>query len=125
MDESKLGDMIRASIDGIKDFTDANAVIGNAIHTTSGTTVIPISKVTVGFANGGVDLTTAKSRPTQTYGCGGGTGIVVTPIAFLVVGADSRVELISVDRKESTAERAVSLLEQAPELISRIKAALL
>ncbi|MBQ8372451.1 MAG: sporulation protein YtfJ [Clostridia bacterium] len=121
MAEGTLGDMIRASLDGIKDITDVNTVMGSAIHTPSGATVIPVSKVTVGFAGGGVDFATQKSRPYQNNGCGGGTGISITPVAFLVIGKNSEIDLISLGAKESGIDKLLSVIEEAPSIIQRIK----
>ncbi len=121
MSEGRLGDMIRASLEGIKDLTDVNTIMGSEIHTPSGATVIPISKVTVGFANGGVDFASQKTRPYQNYGCGGGTGISITPVAFLVIGKNSEIDLVSLGAKESGIDKLLSVIQEAPSIIQRIK----
>ena len=60
MQDNRLSEIIKTSLDGIKSFTDINTVVGKEITTPAGVTVIPVSKVTVGFANGGVDFITKK-----------------------------------------------------------------
>ena len=65
MPENKMSDIIKASMEGIKRFTDMETVIGDAIVTPSGVTVIPVSKVTMGIATGGVDYGSARSSPSQ------------------------------------------------------------
>ena len=57
----------------------------------------------------------------QNFGGGSGTGISITPIAFLTVANDSSVNLISIDDGQATADRFFSLVERSPEIIERIK----
>ncbi len=120
--ENRLSDVIRASLDGVRGFTDMDTVIGNAIHTPSGVTVIPVSKLSVGFAGGGVDFAAKKSLNNQNFGTGSGSGVSITPIAFLTVDKDARVNLIRInDSTESNIDRLTSLIEHSPELIQKIK----
>jgi len=123
MAENKLSEIIKASLEGVKGFTDVEAVIGNAINTTSGVTIIPISKINVGFATGGLDYGGKKLGATQNFGGGGGTGVSITPVGFLTVNKNEEVNLIPV-KSDVTAEKVISLIEQAPDLIERIKNAL-
>ncbi len=118
---SDMSEIIKASLDGIKNFADTETVIGNVITTPSGVTVIPISKLTVGFAGGGIDYGQKKLSHMQNFGGGSGTGISITPIAFLTVANDSSVNLISIDDGQTTADRFFSLVERSPEIIERIK----
>jgi len=73
LSENKMSDIIRSSLEGVKSFTDMQTVIGNAIHTPSGVTVIPVSKVSVGFAGGGVDFGIKKLVGAQNFGSGSGS----------------------------------------------------
>ena len=91
MSESKMSDIIRASLDGIRDMSDMETAIGNAITTPNGVTVIPVSKVTMGIATGGIDYTTKKLTSPQNFGGGGGTGMSITPIAFLTVSPNAEI----------------------------------
>ena len=121
MSENKMSEIIAASIEGIKSFTDMETAIGSAINTPSGVTVIPIYKVAVGFATGGVDYTSKKNSNAQNFGGGGGTGISITPIAFLTVGTLGEIRLIPLSETTDTVEKIVEVIERAPELIDRIK----
>ena len=124
MSENKMSDIIKASMDGIKSFTDMETVIGNAITTPNGVTVIPVSKVSMGIATGGVDYGTKKSAISQNFGGGGGTGLSITPIAFLTVGKDAEINLIHINGGSSDVDRISSLIERSPEIIEKIKNAL-
>ena len=119
--DNKISEMIRASLDGVKEFTDVNSVVGGAINTPSGVTVIPVSRINIGFANGGVDFG-KKALTGQNYGCGGGTGLSVTPLGFLVVNARGEVNLINMSGSaDATADKIVSLIDRAPEIIDKIR----
>ncbi len=122
MSENRISDIIKASLDGVRSFTDMDTVIGNAINTPSGVTVIPVSKVTVGFAGGGLDIGGKKLSANQNYGTGTGSGVSVTPIAFLTIGKNSEINLISIDQKVNTSvDRITSLIERSPEIMQKIK----
>ena len=124
MSENKMSDIIKASMDGIRAFTDMDTVIGNAINTPSGVTVIPVSKVTMGIATGGVDYGTRRIPSAQNFGGGGGTGLSITPIAFLTVSQDAEVNLIHLANSDTDVDRITSLIEHSPEIIEKIKDAL-
>lgn len=122
MAENKMSDIIKASLDGARSFTDTETVIGTAIHTPSGVTVIPVSRVTVGFAGGGVDFGQKKLSGAQNFGTGTGSGISVTPIAFLTVGRDAEVNLIEIGQgSDSGIGKIATLIEKSPEIIQKIK----
>lgn len=124
MSENKMSDIIKTSIDGIKSFTDMDTVIGNAITTPSGVTVIPVSKITMGIATGGVDYGTKRTSHEQGFGGGGGTGLSITPVAFLTVGRDAEINLIHVNAAASEVDAIASLIEHSPEIINKIRSAL-
>ena len=118
-----MSDIIKASMDGIKSFTDMETVIGNAITTPSGVTVIPVSKVAMGIATGGIDYGDTRQSADQSFGGGGGTGLAITPIAFLTVGRNAEVNLIHIGGTADV-DKIVSLVERSPEIIEKIKSAL-
>lgn len=114
-----LPDMMGSSIEKIKTMADANTVIGDAIHTPDGVTLIPVSKVKYGFAGGGTDFATKGYPANKENAFGGGTGasVSVTPVAFLVIKGEN-VRLLPVAEPASNSlERLVELL---PELIDQI-----
>jgi uncharacterized spore protein YtfJ len=125
LSENKMNDLLGASLDGIGGFTDAKCSIGDPIITPSGVTVIPVSKITVGYLAGGIDLNQKRFTGNQNFGGGGGSGASVTPIAFLTVSPDSKVDLIPISPDSgASVNKAFSLVENAPEIIKRIKDAL-
>ena len=130
---SKLGDINKASLDSIRAMLDANTIVGDPIQTASGTCIIPISKISVGYASGGVDYAKKDAGNTQgktsanNFGGGGGTGLTVSPVAFLVVSADGNVNILHVNSPVAaaptdTVSQVVGFIERSPELIERIRA---
>ena len=122
---SDMCEIIRSTLEAVKDFTDSDAIVGNVITTTSGVSLIPISKITVGFLGGGADYGQKRLSQSQSFGGGSGAGISISPIAFLSVSPDASVSIIplSLDAK-SGVDRISSIIERSPEIIDRIKKAL-
>ena len=118
---SDMSEIIKESLGGIKSFADSQSVIGNVINTPSGVSIIPISKLTVGFAGGGFDYGQKKLSQLQNFGGGSGTGISITPVAFLAVTPDSNVSLISLNEEKQGLDRFLSVIERSPDIIERIK----
>lgn len=126
--ENKLQEIIASSLENIRTMIDANTVIGDPINTPSGTVIIPVSKISMGFASGGMDFNgkneEALRAKLQNFGGGGGTGLSIAPVGFLVVSADGKVEMINVgmDAQSGAIEQVADVIERSPEIISKIKA---
>lgn len=122
MAENKMSEMIKASLEGIKNFADVETIFGKAITTPSGVTIIPVSKVSVGFATGGIDFQAVKPISPANFGGGSGSGVAITPVAFLTVGANAEINLIQIGSSEqSSFNRAADLIENSPKIIEKIK----
>jgi sporulation protein YtfJ len=124
--ENKLQEVVQATLAQIRNMIDADTVMGSPVETSSGTTLIPISKVAVGYATGGMDFNDkngGQGKP-QNFGAGGGTGISVQPIGILCVSKDGSVELINVGVKNPSdpIEQLSDLIDRSPEIIAKIKA---
>lgn len=120
--ENRFDTMFKTSFDNIKGMLDSNTVVGNPIELSNGTTIIPISKLSVGFATGGVDGGSNPQKQNK-FGGGGGSGMSVTPVGFLSVSKDGKAEFISVEGKTAVdpVEQACDLLDRSPEIIQKIK----
>jgi sporulation protein YtfJ len=113
-ENTKVKALIEASLSKIHELSDADTVIGEAIQVGS-ITIIPVSKVSYGFAAGGSDLPT-KSEKTY-FGGGSGAGITILPLGFLVVNG-SEVKLLQITEEQNGAAGAIAAI---PELIGKIK----
>ena len=123
---NKITDLIKESLGGIREFMDANTVTGTPINTPSGTVIIPISKVSMGFAAGGNDYANKDSAPNRNnFGGGGGTGVSINPIGFLVVDAEGGVEMININNPTNDLGSSIeSIMEKLPGILDKVKSAL-
>lgn len=125
LNENKMSEIIKSSLDGIREYADVDMSIGQPIRTDSGVTVIPVSKISVGMATGGVDYNSKRASSTQNFGGGGTTGVSVVPVAFLTIDRDAKINLIQVEKKQDSVISGIgSIIERSPELIERIKSLL-
>ena len=112
--EKSVHGLLDVSIDKIKEMVDVNTVVGDPITVANGTTIIPVSRITYGFASGGSDLPNKANR--DIFGGGSGAGINVTPVAFLVI-AGGDVKLLPVVSKPDTQDGIVGMV---PGLVDKI-----
>ena len=113
-----IGDLMQTTLENIKDMVDVNTVIGEPIPTVNGPTIIPVSRVSFGFLAGGGEYDLNKLPETDTpFAGGGGAGVSVQPVGFLVVGQDG-VKVLPAQHLTAW-ERAVNC---APQLLEDIKA---
>ena len=102
------------SIDKIREMVDVSTVIGDPMTLDDGTTLIPVSRVTYGFATGGSDLPSKGSQ--ELFGGGGGAGINIIPIAFLVV-SQGNVRVLPLVASPDTFNQVVNMV---PDFVSKI-----
>ena len=117
----KLPNMLENTIQKIREMVDVNSVIGDPITTPDGVTIIPVSKVSVGFGGGGSDYVSknANKLDNHPFGGGAGGGVSVTPIAFLIV-KEGNVRMLPVATPANTT--ADRLVEMIPDTLDRISA---
>lgn len=121
--ESSIKQMISNSMQEIRNIMDADTVVGQQIHMDNGVTIIPFSKVSLGFASGGLDIPAKQDKARKNFGGGGGTGVTVNPIGFLVVYPDGKVEMLPIAAPEeaSPLEQIAEILNRAPEVVGKLK----
>lgn len=115
----KLPSMLEGTIQKIKEMVDVNSVIGEPIYTPDGVTIIPVSKISVGFGGAGSDFVNSKNNGDNPFGGGVGAGVKVTPVCFLVV-KDGNVRMVPVAQAANTT--ADRIVEMVPETLDRISA---
>lgn len=119
---SSIKEIISTSLDQVRTIVDADTIIGKQIVTPSGVVIIPISKVSMGFASGGLDVPAKKDEAKKNFGGGGGTGVTVSPVGFLTISPEGEVALIPmVPEKTSPIEQIADIIDNAPAVIGRIK----
>lgn len=111
-----VSEVLNASLARIRDMADANMVVGQSI-VLGDTTIIPVSKITVGLASGGADFAAKTAGLDGSFGGGIGCGVTLVPVAFIILQGE-RVRVVPVDEPaKSSAER---LVEQLPGLIDKL-----
>lgn len=119
MEKHPIGELMDSTLQKIREMVDVNTIVGQPITTVDGITIIPVSKVSFGFASGGSDFQGKNQAAGQNnnFGGGSGAGVNIAPVAFLVV-KDGTVRIMNIAPPASTT--VDRLVETAPELIDKI-----
>lgn len=112
--DKTVNSLLGVTMDKVKEMVDVDTVVGTPI-TTDGITLIPISKVTYGFAGGGSDL--PSKQHAQLFGGGSGAGVTVTPIAFLSI-QNGKVNVLPLVTQPGAVD---TLISKIPDAIDQIK----
>ena len=112
-----ITDLMQTTMSKIREMVDTNTVVGQPIITDDGVTLIPVSKLSFGFASGGSDFAGKSQQTGKNFGGGAGAGVNVTPVAFLVV-KDGNVKLLPV--APPPADTASRVVEMVPEMFDKI-----
>ena len=114
-----ISDLMATTMQKIREMVDVNTIVGTPIQTGDGVTLIPVSRLSFGFASGGSDFQT-KQQPAgadNAFGGGSGAGVNISPVAFLIVRGDN-VKLLPVAPPAGSAvDRVVELV---PEMFDKV-----
>ena len=126
MEDHPIQSLMKTAMENIKEMVDVNTIVGDPVETPDGTIIIPISRVSFGFAAGGSEFDKPEKQkerekekekgPDLPFGGGSGGGVTVQPVAFLVVG-QGQVRLLPVDR-HAMLDRVIDM---APQIITQIE----
>lgn len=118
MDRHPIGNIMTATMENLRDMIDVNTVVGEAISTPDGSTVIPISRVSFGFVAGGGEYACQgqprlplEERAPLPFAGGAGAGVTVSPLGFLVANGD-QVRVLPALYSQPV-ERIIELIPQA------------
>lgn len=114
-EKSSAAGILESTIEKVKDLVNVSTIIGEPIKVDGGVTIIPVSKVTYGFASGGSDFPSKSNQ--DIFGGGGGAGVTITPVAFLVIDSYGDVNIKHITAFDNAAERVVSLV---PEMFDKV-----
>lgn len=128
MNEHPIEGLMKTTMQNIKEMVDVNTILGDPVETPDGSVIVPISRVTFGFAAGGSEFNQAKQKEKERertqeaetnllpFGGGSGAGITIHPVAFLVVGKD-QTKLLPVE-SNVLVDR---ILDSAPQLLDKLQ----
>ncbi|MDD2627432.1 MAG: GerW family sporulation protein [Clostridia bacterium] len=119
--EHPIESLMMTAMNSLSEMIDVNTIVGELVETQNGTGIIPISKVSFGFAAGGSEfnvksLTKDIQNNKLPFGGGSGAGVNISPAAFLVVTGDV-VKLLTLDSNNTALDRIIDL---APDVISKV-----
>ena len=114
-----IGELMQTTMENVKNILKVDTVVGDPIFTPDGITLVPVSRISVGFGGGGVEFSAKTSGEARPYGGGNATGVKIEPIGFLIV-KDGVVRMIDVTPPASnTVDRIIDLV---PQVMDRVDA---
>lgn len=129
MEDHPIQGLMKTAMESLKEMVEVNTIVGDPVETPDGSVIIPISRVTFGFAAGGSEFETTdenqqpagndKAKNNLPFGGGSGGGVTLQPVAFLVVG-QGQVRLLPVDNN-LLLDRLIDL---TPQVINQIQSML-
>ncbi|CAM3715619.1 GerW family sporulation protein [Aeromicrobium ponti] len=125
MSEHPIQGLMTAAMENLKEMVDVNTIIGDPVETPNGSVILTVSKVGFGFAAGGSDFK-LNGDPSyggqgqskgQPFGGGSGSGVSITPIAFLIVNSHE-IQMVHLDESTHLYEK---ILDPAPQAVDKIQ----
>ena len=112
-----IGELMQTTMDNVKNILKVDTVVGDPIYTPDGITLVPISRISVGFGGGGIELNQKNSNGNRPFGGGNATGVKIDPIGFLVI-KEGNVRMVNImPPANSTVDRIIDLV---PQVIDRV-----
>ncbi len=111
-----INEVLQTTMCKIREMVDANTVVGQPIVTQDGVTLIPVSKLSFGFATGGSDFGKTQGVA-KNFGGGAGAGVSVNPVAFLVV-QNGTVRLLPV--ATPAGDNVSRVVDLVPEMFDKV-----
>lgn len=124
MEDHPIQGLMKTAMESLKGMVEVNTIVGDPVETPDGNVIIPISRVSFGFAAGGSEFEGAEQNDSGgsngngqlPFGGGSGGGVTVQPVAFLVVG-QGQIRLLPVDNNVLLDR----LIDMAPQLMSQLQ----
>ena len=112
-----IGELMQTTMDNVRNILKVDTVVGDPIYTPDGITLVPISRISVGFGGGGIELNMKNANGNRPFGGGNATGVKIEPIGFLVI-KDGSIRMVNVTPPASnTVDR---LIDMVPQVMYRV-----
>ena len=120
MSENRIQSLMAETMEKIKSMVDVDTIVGKPIYAPDGTMIVPVSKISFGFGSGGTDFVgkNANEKTPLCFGGGGGAGVTVSPVCFLVVSPTEGTRVVGINAQASTT--ADRLVEMIPDAVGKI-----
>ena len=116
MSDHPIEGMMNTTSEKIKQMVDINTIVGDPITSPDGTIIIPVSKISYGFASGGSDFPSKVQSDKEFFGGGTGAGVSINPIAFITI-CNGNVKLLQIDPYNNTTDRIIGMF---PDVVDKI-----
>ena len=120
MQPHPIEELMKTAMESIKEMVDVNTIVGDAVQTVDGTVIIPVSRVSFGFAAGGGEYAKGDNRNQDSkfpFAGGSGAGVSINPVAFMVVGRNNTIKMIPASYNNPIDR----LLETLPNVIEQFR----
>ncbi len=119
MEENPIGRLMNTTMENVRNVLKTDTVVGDPITTPDGMMLVPISRISMGFGGGGIELNSKRSADTRPYGGGNATGVKIEPIGFLII-KDGNIRMVKVTPPaNNTVDR---IIEMVPQVIDKVDA---
>ena len=116
--KNPIGELMESTMQNVRNILKVDTVVGDPIITPDGITLVPVSKISVGFGGGGLEFGNKKGGEVRPYGGGNATGVKIDPIGFLVI-KDGNIRMINImPPANTTVDRIIDLV---PQVIDRVE----
>lgn len=113
--EHPIEGLMKTTMNSLKEMVDVNTIVGDAVHAADGSVIIPVSKISFGFASGGSEFNRDRKNNIIDgefpFGGGSGAGVSVSPVGFIVVG-NEQIKLLTVDEGSSALTNLFGFVEK-------------
>ena len=113
-----LENMMDTTMEKIRQMVDVNTIIGEPVICPDGTVIIPVSKVSYGFASGGSDLPNKNGNSKDNFAGGSGAGGSIQPVAFLVVN-NGNVKMLNMEF-DGAVDRVISMIPDITDKVGEL-----
>lgn len=116
--KNPIGELMESTMENVKNILKVDTVVGDPIFTPDGITLVPVSRISLGFGGGGVEFGEKKAGSARPYGGGNATGVKIDPIGFLVI-KEGNVRMVNIlPGANTTVDRIIDLV---PQVIDRVE----
>ena len=115
-----IGELMQTTMENVKNILKVDTVVGDPIFTPDGITLVPVSRISVGFGGGGLEFGNKKAGEARPYGGGNATGVKIDPIGFLVI-KEGNIRMVNImPPANTTVDRIIALVPQVIERVDNV-----
>lgn len=123
MTDHPIEGLMKTTMNSLKEMVDVNTIIGDPVQSPDGLVIIPVSKISFGFASGGTEFNKNSDKDDQNskefpFGGGSGAGVSVQPVGFIVAG-NNQIKLLTVDEGNTALSNLFDFMNKITDTIQQ------